>query len=210
MTAGISARARRRRSPHGKSLPTSWGFRTRPARVHERVGEVSAANRNWVSEDLVLFATMKLGRPVKWEWSREEEFHRRHDAAQMTTRVKIGARKDGTLTRSTWRCSRTPAPMAAMAVKRWQPRWRARSRLSLREQEGHRPCCVHQHDSAAVSRLWRLADHLRGGMCDRRAGKTARHRPVRDAAQECGAARRQHRIDLEGSKRCQLRQLWHR
>jgi CO/xanthine dehydrogenase Mo-binding subunit len=51
-----------------------------------------------VSEDLVLFATMKLGRPVKWEWTREEQFIGATTRHQMTTRVKIGARKDGTLT----------------------------------------------------------------------------------------------------------------
>ena len=50
------------------------------------------------SEDLVLFATMKLGRPVKWEWTREEEFIGATTRHPMITRVKIGARKDGTLT----------------------------------------------------------------------------------------------------------------
>ena len=52
-----------------------------------------------VSEDLPLFATMKLGgRPVKWEWTREEEFIGATTRHQMTTKVKIGAKKDGTLT----------------------------------------------------------------------------------------------------------------
>jgi CO/xanthine dehydrogenase Mo-binding subunit len=52
-----------------------------------------------ISEDLPLFATMKLGgRPVKWEWTREEEFIGATTRHQMTTRVKIGAKKDGTLT----------------------------------------------------------------------------------------------------------------
>ncbi len=46
-----------------------------------------------VSEDLVLFATMKLGRPVKWEWTREDEFMGATTRHQMTTHVKIGARK---------------------------------------------------------------------------------------------------------------------
>ena len=51
-----------------------------------------------VSEDLPLFAALKLGRPVKWEWTREEEFIGATTRHQMTTHVKIGARKDGTLT----------------------------------------------------------------------------------------------------------------
>ncbi|MFY1004919.1 molybdopterin cofactor-binding domain-containing protein, partial [Escherichia coli] len=45
-----------------------------------------------------LFAAMKLARPVKWEWNREEEFIGATTRHQMTTRVKIGARRDGTLT----------------------------------------------------------------------------------------------------------------
>jgi CO/xanthine dehydrogenase Mo-binding subunit len=63
----------------------------------ERVGGGFGGKQEMVSEDLVLFATMKLGRPVKWEWSREEEFISATTRHQMTTKVKIGARKDGTL-----------------------------------------------------------------------------------------------------------------
>ncbi|MBI3196787.1 MAG: molybdopterin-dependent oxidoreductase [Rhodospirillales bacterium] len=64
----------------------------------ERVGGGFGGKQEMVSEDLVLFATMKLGRPVKWEWTREEEFLGATTRHQMTTKVKIGARKDGTLT----------------------------------------------------------------------------------------------------------------
>ncbi len=74
-----------------------------PAReIHvftERVGGGFGGKQEMVSEDLPLFATMKLGgRPVKWEWTREEEFIGATTRHQMTTRVKLGARKDGTLT----------------------------------------------------------------------------------------------------------------
>ncbi|HEY4165150.1 MAG TPA: molybdopterin-dependent oxidoreductase [Reyranella sp.] len=74
-----------------------------PAReIHvftERVGGGFGGKQEMVSEDLALFAAMKLGgRPVKWEWTREEEFIGATTRHQMTTRVKIGARKDGTLT----------------------------------------------------------------------------------------------------------------
>jgi putative selenate reductase molybdopterin-binding subunit len=64
----------------------------------ERVGGGFGGKQEMVSEDLVLFATMKLGRPVKWEWTREEEFIGATTRHPMTTRVKIGARKDGMLT----------------------------------------------------------------------------------------------------------------
>jgi CO/xanthine dehydrogenase Mo-binding subunit/aerobic-type carbon monoxide dehydrogenase small subunit (CoxS/CutS family) len=74
-----------------------------PAReIHvftERVGGGFGGKQEMVSEDLPLFASMKLGgRPVKWEWTREEEFIGATTRHQMTTRVKLGARKDGTLT----------------------------------------------------------------------------------------------------------------
>jgi putative selenate reductase molybdopterin-binding subunit len=72
-----------------------------PRELHvftERVGGGFGGKQEMVSEDLVLFATMKLGRPVKWEWTREEEFVGATTRHPMTTRVKIGARKDGTLT----------------------------------------------------------------------------------------------------------------
>jgi CO/xanthine dehydrogenase Mo-binding subunit len=64
----------------------------------ERVGGGFGGKQEMISEDLPLFATMKLGRPVKWEWTREEEFIGASTRHQMTTRVKLGAKKDGTLT----------------------------------------------------------------------------------------------------------------
>ena len=74
-----------------------------PAReIHvftERVGGGFGGKQEMVSEDLPLFAAMKLGgRPVKWEWTREDEFVGATTRHQMTTRVKLGARTDGTLT----------------------------------------------------------------------------------------------------------------
>ena len=64
--------------------------------------------------------------------------HRRHDAApddhQGEDRRAQGRHADGAR-RS--RCSPTPAPMAAMAAKPWQPRWRARSRpIAARNKKG--------------------------------------------------------------------------
>ncbi len=64
----------------------------------ERVGGGFGGKQELVSEDLPLFATMKLGRPVKWEWTREEEFIGATTRHQMTTKIRIGARRDGTLT----------------------------------------------------------------------------------------------------------------
>ena len=51
-----------------------------------------------VTEDLCVLATLTIGRPVKWEYTREEQFIAATTRHQMTTRVKLGAKRDGTLT----------------------------------------------------------------------------------------------------------------
>jgi putative selenate reductase molybdopterin-binding subunit len=82
-----------------KKLAYIMGIPARDLHVFtERVGGGFGGKQEMVSEDLPLFATMKLGRPVKWEWTREEEFIGATTRHQMTTHVKIGAKKDGTLT----------------------------------------------------------------------------------------------------------------
>ncbi|MCX7365208.1 MAG: molybdopterin-dependent oxidoreductase [Alphaproteobacteria bacterium] len=83
-----------------KKLAYLMGIPGRDVHVFtERVGGGFGGKQEMVSEDLALFASMKLdGRPVKWEWTREEEFIGATTRHQMTTHVKIGARKDGTLT----------------------------------------------------------------------------------------------------------------
>ncbi len=87
-----------------QKLAYQMGISTRDLHVFtERVGGGFGGKQEMVSEDLPLFATMKLGRPVKWEWTREEEFIGATTRHQMTTHIKIGAKKDGTLTALDWR-----------------------------------------------------------------------------------------------------------
>jgi putative selenate reductase molybdopterin-binding subunit len=64
----------------------------------ERVGGGFGGKQEMVSEDLCVLATLKTGRPVKWELTREEQFIGATTRHQMTTRVKLGAKRDGTLT----------------------------------------------------------------------------------------------------------------
>ncbi|MBN8941133.1 MAG: molybdopterin-dependent oxidoreductase [Rhizobiales bacterium] len=64
----------------------------------ERVGGGFGGKQEMVSEDLCVLATLKTGRPVKWELTREEQFIGATTRHQMTTRVKLGATKDGGLT----------------------------------------------------------------------------------------------------------------
>jgi len=72
-----------------------------PRNLHvftERVGGGFGGKQEMITEDLCVLATLKLGRPVKWEFTREEQFTGATTRHQMTTRVKLGARRDGTLT----------------------------------------------------------------------------------------------------------------
>jgi putative selenate reductase molybdopterin-binding subunit len=64
----------------------------------ERVGGGFGGKQDMMSEDLPLLATLKTGRPVKWEFTREEQFIGATTKHPMKTQVKIGATKDGTIT----------------------------------------------------------------------------------------------------------------
>jgi putative selenate reductase molybdopterin-binding subunit len=64
----------------------------------ERVGGGFGGKQEMVTEDLCVLAVLKIGRPVKWEFTREEQFIAATTRHQMTTHVKLGAKTDGTLT----------------------------------------------------------------------------------------------------------------
>ncbi len=76
-------------------------FGINPRNLHvftERVGGGFGGKQEMLSEDLCVLAALKTGRPVNWEFTREEQFIGASTRHQMTTRVKLGALKDGTLT----------------------------------------------------------------------------------------------------------------
>jgi CO/xanthine dehydrogenase Mo-binding subunit/aerobic-type carbon monoxide dehydrogenase small subunit (CoxS/CutS family) len=76
-----------------------FGMRTRDVHVFtERVGGGFGGKQEMLSEDLCVLATLRTGRPVKWEFTREEQFIGATTRHQMTTKVRLGARRDGTLT----------------------------------------------------------------------------------------------------------------
>jgi CO/xanthine dehydrogenase Mo-binding subunit len=64
----------------------------------KRVGGGFGGKQEVISEDLVALATMDTGRPVCWEYTREEEFTTASPRHPMKITVKLGARTDGTLT----------------------------------------------------------------------------------------------------------------
>jgi putative selenate reductase molybdopterin-binding subunit len=76
-------------------------FGLRPRDLHvftERVGGGFGGKQEMITEDLVVLAALKTRRPVKLEFSRQDQFTAATTRHQMTTEVKIGARRDGTLT----------------------------------------------------------------------------------------------------------------
>ncbi|AXK80297.1 aldehyde oxidase [Pseudolabrys taiwanensis] len=64
----------------------------------ERVGGGFGAKQEMLVEDVVALAALKLRRPVKLEFTRTEQFVGATTRHPMRTRVKIGAKRDGTLT----------------------------------------------------------------------------------------------------------------
>jgi putative selenate reductase molybdopterin-binding subunit len=76
-----------------------FGLKARDVHVFtERVGGGFGGKQEMLSEDLCVLATIKTGRPVKWEFTREEQFIGASTRHQMTARVKLGAKQDGSLT----------------------------------------------------------------------------------------------------------------
>jgi len=76
-------------------------FNLAPEKVRvfcERVGGGFGAKQEMLVEDVVALAALKLRQPVKLEFTREEQFTAATTRHPMRVRVKIGARRDGTLT----------------------------------------------------------------------------------------------------------------
>jgi CO/xanthine dehydrogenase Mo-binding subunit/aerobic-type carbon monoxide dehydrogenase small subunit (CoxS/CutS family) len=72
-----------------------------PTNVHvfcERVGGGFGGKQEMLTEEICVLAVLKTGRPVKLEFTREEEFIGAPSRHPMSIHVKAGARSDGTLT----------------------------------------------------------------------------------------------------------------
>ena len=169
----------------------------------ERVGGGFGGKQEMISEDLCALATLKTGRPVMWEFTRAGAVHRRHDAPSddhaCEARRQEGRHADRhpgarrLQHRRLWRSRRRDAGSRARQPDR---------RLSLRQQEGRRLRRLHQHGAGRrISRLRRVADHLRHRMRHGRSREAARHEPVRDPAHQHGPRDRPDRVDLEGPVR---------
>jgi putative selenate reductase molybdopterin-binding subunit len=88
-------------SPSICKLKLSHLFDLRPDQLRvfcKRVGGGFGGKQEVISEDLVALATMDIGRPVCWEYTREEEFTTASPRHPMKVTVRLGAKADGTLT----------------------------------------------------------------------------------------------------------------
>ena len=88
-------------SPSVAKLKLAHLFNLRPDQLRvfcTRVGGGFGGKQELISEDLPALATMDLGRPVSFEFTREEEFTTASPRHPMKITVKLGATKDGRLT----------------------------------------------------------------------------------------------------------------
>ncbi|MEU7893664.1 molybdopterin cofactor-binding domain-containing protein [Nonomuraea sp. NPDC049152] len=63
-----------------------------------RVGGGFGGKQEMLTEDVVALATLRTGRPVQLEYTREEQFVGGTTRHPVTVHIKVGARRDGTLT----------------------------------------------------------------------------------------------------------------
>jgi putative selenate reductase molybdopterin-binding subunit len=79
-------------------LARVFGLEREKVRVFcERVGGGFGAKQEMIVEDIAALAALKTGKPVKIEFTREEQFVAATTRHPMKVTVKIGAKKDGTL-----------------------------------------------------------------------------------------------------------------
>ncbi|MBU2513808.1 molybdopterin-dependent oxidoreductase Mo/Fe-S-binding subunit [bacterium] len=82
-----------------RNIAKVLGISENKIRVHkERVGGGYGAKQDILLEDVAAFATWKTDRPVFYQFTRQEEFIASSSRHPMDIKVKLGAKKDGTLT----------------------------------------------------------------------------------------------------------------
>ncbi len=88
-------------TPHLTRNKLAYLFALPPHQVQvlsEGVGGGFGGKQELLTEDLCVLAALKTGRPVKWEFTRSEEFTAATTRHPMKITVKLGAARDGTLT----------------------------------------------------------------------------------------------------------------
>jgi len=88
-------------TPHLTKIKLAYLFGMYPEQFHvfsECVGGGFGGKQELLTEDLCVLAALKTGRPVKWEFTRSEQFTSATTRHPMRITIKLGAKKDGTLT----------------------------------------------------------------------------------------------------------------
>ncbi len=88
-------------APYPTKAKLAYLFSRPPDDFHiytERVGGGFGAKQEMINEELCVLATLKTGRPVKWEFTRTEEFIATVTRHPFKIWIKMGAKKDGTMT----------------------------------------------------------------------------------------------------------------
>jgi CO/xanthine dehydrogenase Mo-binding subunit/aerobic-type carbon monoxide dehydrogenase small subunit (CoxS/CutS family) len=88
-------------TPHLTKIKLAYLFSMYPAQFHvfsEFVGGGFGGKQELLTEDLCVLAALKTGLPVKWEFTRSEQFTSATTRHPMKITIKLGAKKDGTLT----------------------------------------------------------------------------------------------------------------
>jgi CO/xanthine dehydrogenase Mo-binding subunit/aerobic-type carbon monoxide dehydrogenase small subunit (CoxS/CutS family) len=88
-------------TPHLTKIKLAYLFNLYPHQFHvfsEFVGGGFGGKQELLTEDLCVLAALKTGRPVKWEFTRPEQFIAATTRHPMKITIKLGAKQDGTLT----------------------------------------------------------------------------------------------------------------
>ena len=147
-----------------------------------------------------------------WEFTREEQFIGATTRHQMTTRVKLGAKRDGTLTAIQVRVVSNTGAYGGhggetLAAALGEPD----RRLPLRQQEGRWLRGLHQHVPAAGFRGYGASQTtfaIECAMDD--LARLLGMGPFEIRRKNMIAPRRLDRVDLDGDLRHRVRQLWAR
>ena len=158
----------------------------------ERVGGGFGGKQEMITEDIVALAVLKTGRPVKLEFTRQEQFTASTSRHPMRVTVKVGARRDGRLTAISLRMlSNTGAYGNHGPGVLFHGSRRVGGALSVSQQEDRWLRRLYAHDAERrLSRLWPEPDQFRDRIGDGRAGAEARHGSLRVQASQRRAAGR--------------------
>ncbi len=88
-------------TPHLVKIKLAYLFRMSPDQFHvfsEFVGGGFGGKQEMLTEDLCVLSALHTGRPVKWEFTRAEQFTAATTRHPMKITIKLGAKNDGTLT----------------------------------------------------------------------------------------------------------------